>query len=227
MLISNLLQIIFLIIFLKKGLDSIKQYMINYSNKNEGKNIKNDINEINTKIEYKNRKIKSKIDDNKNSKKNNKKILIDSPSSFSQSKLLSKRQANVIGFMGQPIFQLDKNYIILKEKKKKKKNNRNNIETIGDNKDILNYPDNELEEMNYEKAIIYDKRSYLKLYWSSLLGSQIILNTFCTDNNLNLFIIKLSFFIFIFELNFFLNALFYTDEYISNAYYNKGILDFT
>ena len=80
--------------------------------------------------------------------------------------------------------------------------------------------------MNYEKAIIYDKRSYLKLYWSSLLGSQIILNTFCTDNNLNLFIIKLSFFIFIFELNFFLNALFYTDEYISNAYYNKGILDF-
>ena len=120
MLISNLLQIIFLIIFLKKGLDSIKQYMINYSNRNEGKNIKNDINEINTKIEYKNRKIKSKIDDNKNSKKNNKKILIDSPSSFSQSKLLSKRQANVIGFMGQPIFQLDENYIILKEKKKEK-----------------------------------------------------------------------------------------------------------
>ena len=29
-----------------------------------------------------------------------------------------------------------------------------------------------------------------------------------------------------FEISFFLNALFYTDEYISDAYHNKGVLDF-
>ena len=83
-----------------------------------------------------------------------------------------------------------------------------------------------LDDMDYEEAIIYDNRSYLKMYWSSLVDSQIILNTFFTDNNLNLFIIKLSFFIFSFEISFFLNTLFYTDEYISDAYHNNGVLDF-
>ena len=80
--------------------------------------------------------------------------------------------------------------------------------------------------MDYEEAIIYDKRSYLKMYWSFLVDSQIILGTFCTDNHLNLFVIKLSFFICTFQISFFLNALFYTDEYISDAYHNDGVLDF-
>ena len=59
-----------------------------------------------------------------------------------------------------------------------------------------------------------------------LVDSQIILGTFFTDNHLNLFVIKLSFFICTFQISFFLNALFYTDEYISDAYHNDGVLDF-
>ena len=84
----------------------------------------------------------------------------------------------------------------------------------------------DLQDMDFEEAIIYDKRSCLKIYWGFLVDSQIILGTFCTDNHLDLFIIKLSFFICTFQISFFLNALFYTDEYISNAYHNDGILDF-
>ena len=80
--------------------------------------------------------------------------------------------------------------------------------------------------MDYEEAIIYDKRSFLKMYWSFLVDTQIILGTFCTDNYLNLFIIKFSFFIFTFQINYFLNTFFYTDEYISDAYHNDGVLDF-
>jgi len=80
--------------------------------------------------------------------------------------------------------------------------------------------------MDYEEAIIYDKRNYLRMYWSFLLDSQIILGTFCTENYLNLFVIKLSFFVFTFQISFFLNALFYTDEYVSDAYHNDGVLDF-
>ena len=64
------------------------------------------------------------------------------------------------------------------------------------------------------------------MYWSFLVDTQIILGTFCTDNYLNLFIIKFSFFIFTFQISFFLNAFFYTDEYISDAYHNDGVLDF-
>ena len=80
--------------------------------------------------------------------------------------------------------------------------------------------------MDYEAAIIYDKRNYIRMFWSFLIDSQIILGTFCTDNYLYLFVIKLSFFIFTFQISFFLNALFYTDDYVSDAYHNNGVLDF-
>ena len=64
------------------------------------------------------------------------------------------------------------------------------------------------------------------MYWGFLVDTQIILGTFCTDNHLDLFVIKLSFFIFTFQISFFLNALFYGDKYISEAYHNNGILNF-
>ena len=105
------------------------------------------------------------------------------------------------------------------------------METIADkeisnNKTRLSKTDEDLQDMDFEKAIIEDKRSYLRIYWSFLVDSQIILGTFYTDNYLNLFAIKLSFFICTFEISFFLNALFYTVDYISDAYHNDGILNF-
>ena len=121
-------------------------------------------------------------------------------------------------------------------------NNENNISrmnTIGEKyitrkklkiqKDIemnLTFNDTDLQDMDYEEAIIYDKRSLFRTYWAFLVDTQIILGTFCTENYLHLFIIKLSFFICTFQISFFLNALLYTDEYISDAYHNNGVLDF-
>ena len=64
------------------------------------------------------------------------------------------------------------------------------------------------------------------MYWGFLVDTQIIFGTFCTDNHLDLFAIKLSFFIFTFQISFFLNAFFYTDDYISDAYHNDGVLNF-
>ena len=90
----------------------------------------------------------------------------------------------------------------------------------------LSQTNSDIQDLSYEEAVIYDKRSFLRIYWSFLKESQIILGTFFTDNNLDLFVIKLSFLVFTFQISFFLNALFYTDEYISNAYHNNGVLDF-
>ena len=59
-----------------------------------------------------------------------------------------------------------------------------------------------------------------------LIDSQIIFQTFCTENYLYLFIIKLSLLTYTIQISIFLNALFYTDEYISEAYHNNGVLDF-
>ena len=80
--------------------------------------------------------------------------------------------------------------------------------------------------MEFNEALEQDKRGLIRIYWSYLVDSQIILGTFFTQNYLDLLIIKLSFLMFTFQISFFLNALFYTDEYISNAYHNEGTLDF-
>ena len=90
----------------------------------------------------------------------------------------------------------------------------------------FSYNDEELNDMNFEEAFQADKRSFLRMYWSYLLGNNIILNTFLAKNYLDLRIIKMSFLIYTFEISFFLNAFFYTDEYISDTYHNDGMLDF-
>ena len=94
------------------------------------------------------------------------------------------------------------------------------------NKMKITENDEELQDLEFNEAINQDKRSLFRIYWSYLVDSQIILGTFFTENYLDLFIIKLSFLMFTFQISFFLNALFYTDDYISDAYHNDGVLDF-
>ena len=84
----------------------------------------------------------------------------------------------------------------------------------------------ELNDLDYEDALENDHRSFFRIYVSYLLAEHIIFNTFCTDLYLELRAIKLSFLLFGIEINFFLNAVFYTDEYISDTYHNNGVLDF-
>ena len=79
--------------------------------------------------------------------------------------------------------------------------------------------------INYYVAINLDKRSCIKIFWSFLVNTQIILGIYFTSNYLNLFVIKFSFLLIKFQINFFCNALFYTDKYISDTYYNNGKFD--
>ena len=91
--------------------------------------------------------------------------------------------------------QKDKKYkkhqiIETKDEKIEKKNKFKNKRYINS---LLPKKDEELQDMELKEAIIYDKRSYLRMYWSFLVDSQIILGTFCTENYLNLFVVKLIF----------------------------------
>ena len=120
------------------------------------------------------------------------------------------------------ILEKDTNKIYnMKSKINKNKIKENNKK---ENKIELLYTD--IKEFDYKEAIIFNKISYLKMYWSFLSDSQIILGTIFNNNDLDLFTIKLSFLVFTFQISFFLNALFYYDEYISDAYHNDGVLDF-
>ena len=79
---------------------------------------------------------------------------------------------------------------------------------------------------DYEDALKYDLRNFLLMYWDYVKGGQIIINTFCYEIFLELRIIKIIFMFFTFSMGLFFNALFYTDDYISDIYSNNGILDF-
>ena len=79
----------------------------------------------------------------------------------------------------------------INDKKSSKKNEKDIVR--------LSNTDYEIQDMDYEEAIIHDKRSYLRMYWAFLVDSQVILGTFCTDNYLDLLVIKLSFFVFTFK----------------------------
>ena len=113
-----------------------------------------------------------------------------------------------------------KNSFILGERKIK--NNSNSCK----NCIKISQIDEDLQNMGFKNAVIKDKRSCLRIYWTYLVESQIILGTFFIQNYLDLFIIKFSFLICTFQISFFLNAFFYSDKYISDAYHNDGILDF-
>ena len=266
-----ILQIIFFIIYLVKKLNSIKHFIIKFSNINN-KNKHNNMNQnkksiiVNSNINKNNNKKRPK----RKFKPNNpikRKNILNTPNNLNHRKkmsdiMVSKSKINSSknnSFIYRNFLSY-KNAIDsktnMKENRNKKENNIRKINNLSDkrlysinnlnsiikaksNKEILknnNIKFNgdkiklfqtiyDMLDMNYEEAILYDKRGYFKMYWGYLVDTQIILGTFCTDNYLDLLIIKLSFLVFTFQISFFLNAFFYTDEYISDAYHNDGLLD--
>jgi hypothetical protein len=93
-------------------------------------------------------------------------------------------------------------------------------------KEMIIYNNEIFFDFDYEDALKYDLRTFLLMYWDYVKGGQIIINTFCYEIFLELRIIKIIFMFFTFSMGLFFNALFYTDDYISDIYSNNGILDF-
>ena len=132
----------------------------------------------------------------------------------------------------------------LNEGKEKKQNKYNDFNDIIINENNYNINEGEDDEKNiillimitydkeyyfnfeYEDALKYDKRTFLIMYWDCIKLNQIIINTFFYEIFLEIRIIKIIFMILTFGIEFFLNAIFYTDKYVSEIYLNNGVLDF-
>ena len=71
-----------------------------------------------------------------------------------------------------------------------------NEELLSKVKKIMSYNDKELNNLNYELAKKYDKRTYFQYYLSLLKTKHPILFTFFINNDYNLIIIKIDFFFF-------------------------------
>ena len=115
-----------------------------------------------------------------------------------------------------------------KEKKENENKNKNNIGNmrLRNKKVSMAYTDEELQEMEFEEALYNDKRPFIRMFWSYLKEEHVFVNNIFLGSYLDLRVIKLSFLFFSFMISFFLNSLFYTDDYISESYHNNGVLDF-
>ena len=86
-------------------------------------------------------------------------------------------------------------------------------------KDLTDY---ELNKLEYDKALELDKRNFFDIYWYLLKREHIILFTFMSRNDFNLFSIKLSRLFFAICSEMALNAFFFSDESIHNIYASGG-----
>ena len=85
-----------------------------------------------------------------------------------------------------------------------------------------NLNDEELNTLEYEQAIIYDKRNYFEYYWSLLKKKQLILFTFVPSNDYNLLSLKLSLFLISFSLYFTVNGFFFSDKTMHKIHESNG-----
>jgi hypothetical protein len=89
-------------------------------------------------------------------------------------------------------------------------------------KSVVNLNDEELNTLEYEIAIIYDKRTFFQYYWSLLKKKHLILFTFLPSNDYNLFTIKISLFLLSFSLYFTINGFFFSDDTMHKIHEDKG-----
>ena len=84
------------------------------------------------------------------------------------------------------------------------------------------YDEKQLNELDYEEAILYDKRNFCKMLWFSLKEKQTLINTFFSPNNLKPFSMKLLVLIFSFSCYFVINGFLYNEDYVSQKLESKG-----
>ena len=82
--------------------------------------------------------------------------------------------------------------------------------------------DQELNTLDYNKALILDKRTYFQYYCSLLKKKQLIIFTFLPSNDYNLQYIKIILFLLSFSLYFSINGFFFTDETMHQVYEDSG-----
>ena len=84
----------------------------------------------------------------------------------------------------------------------------------------------ELNNLEYEEALMHDKRNFLQIYWSVLKREELIIFTFFFHNDYNLFYVKFARFFFLFATDMAMNVFFFADETMNKLYLSYGKYDF-
>ena len=89
----------------------------------------------------------------------------------------------------------------------------------------MKYTDNELNDLEYEVAIKYDKRTYIQYYISLLKGNHLLFKVF-NSKDYNSRMIKIYLIFYNFSLCYTVNALFFNDENLHKIYLDEGEFNF-
>ena len=92
--------------------------------------------------------------------------------------------------------------------------------------DSMKYSDSEMNELSYELALQFDKRTYCAYYLSLLRTKHNLIFSFYNVDDYNSSIIKKDLFFFGFTVLYTINALFYNDDTIYEINKNEGSFDF-
>ena len=100
--------------------------------------------------------------------------------------------------------------------------NKNIIEKA---KKIMEFNNDEINDLSYDLALQYDNRTYCMYYISLLKMKHNLIFSFFYNNDYNYKIIKIDSFFIEFTITYTVNALFYNDNTMHNIYVNKGSFD--
>ena len=88
---------------------------------------------------------------------------------------------------------------------------------------ILEYNDNEINSLEYKKALINDQRTYFQYYLSLLkVGHLLIFSFYFNNKDYNSQVIKMFLFFFFFAVHLNTNALFFSDNTMHKIYKDEG-----
>ena len=111
------------------------------------------------------------------------------------------------------------------KKKKKKSRKKKRITPKKKVKKIMMLTDEEINNLNYNLAILCDKRTFFEYYISLLKTKHILIYSF-NDHDYNSRSIKIDLFLIAFAIEYTVNALFYDDDTMHKIYQSKGEFDF-
>ena len=86
--------------------------------------------------------------------------------------------------------------------------------------------DYELNNLQFEEALILDNRNILQIFWSILKREHLILFTFFIHNDYNLYYLKFARLFFLMATEMAMNVFFFSDETMNKLYLSYGKYDF-
>jgi len=111
-------------------------------------------------------------------------------------------------------------------KEKHEIKSRDTPQTLSSNSDIKKYDNFELNDLEYNEAIKYDKRNFPSIYWAILKREHLLIFSLFVRNDYNILYVKFSRLIFLICTDMCINVFFFSDETMHKMYIDYGKYNF-